>query len=221
MSLIPSGESIHEYDRVVTTTCNNMCESACGMLVYVKDGKIVDIKGDPESPNNRGSLCAKGSGQFQHVNNPLRVKYPMVRASLDEEFKRASWDAALDFAAERLQKLKDEWGPEALYIQRTGRSDLNWKEGAARFGKLFGTPNVVGQGPICCESPGVATHYLFGAREFGRLMNPSQDWVNSKCILVAGSHMGATEVVTTSWVLDARENGAKIPGSIPLWPKPT
>ncbi|MHB1003191.1 MAG: molybdopterin-containing oxidoreductase family protein [Thermoleophilia bacterium] len=210
MALRPLGESLREYDKVVATTCNNMCESACGMLVYVKDGKVVDIKGDPESPNNQGSLCCKGSGQFQHIYNPLRVKYPMVRETFDDEFKRASWDAALDFAAGRLQKLKDEYGPEALYIQRTGRSDLNWKEGAARFGKLFGTPNVVGQGPICCESPGVATHYLFGARELGRLMNPSMDWVNSRCILVAGSNMGATEVITTNWVLNARERGARV-----------
>lgn len=210
MALRPLGESMRDYDKVVVSTCNNMCESACGLLVYVKDGKVVDIKGDPDSPQNQGSLCCKGSGQFQHIYNPLRIKYPMVRKSLDADFKRATWDAALDFAAERLQKLKDKYGPEALYIQRTGRSDLNWKEGAARLGKLFGTSNIGGQGPICCESPGVAMNYVFGSKELGRLMNPAQDWVNSRCILVAGSNMGANEVITMNHLLNARERGARI-----------
>ena len=210
MALRYAGESIKPYDKVVVTTCDNQCESACGMLVYVKDGKVVDIKGDPESPNNLGALCCKGTGQFQHIYNPLRVKYPMVRKSLNDEFKRASWDAALDFAAERLLKVKQKYGPEALYIQRTGRSDFLWKAMGARFGKLFGTPNIVGQGPICTESPGVAMHYMFGAKEYGRLMNPSMDWVNSRCILVAGSNMGANEVITINWVLNAKERGAKI-----------
>ena len=210
MSLRYAGESVREYDRVVVTHCNNQCESTCGMLVYVKDNKVVDIKGDPENPNNYGALCCKGSGQFQHIYNPLRLKYPMVRKTLNDEFKRASWDAALDFAAERLLKVKKEYGPEALYIQRTGRSDFCWKEAAARLGKVFGTPNIVGQGPICTESPGVAMHYFFGAKEYGRLTNPSMDWVNSRSLLVAGSNMGANEVITINWVLNAKERGCKV-----------
>lgn len=210
MALKPLSSSIKSYDKVVTTTCSNQCESACGMLIYVKEGKVVDIWGDPESPNNQGALCPKGTGAFQHIYNPLRVKYPMIRKSLKDEFKRVSWDDALDFTAERFLKLKDEYGAEALMIHRTGRSDMMWKSGATRFGRIFGTPNVVGQGPICCESPGVAGNYVYGAKELLRLMNPSMDWVNSKCILVAGSHMAANEVTTIRHILDAQERGAKV-----------
>lgn len=210
MGLQPLPESIREYDRVVTTTCSNMCEAGCGMLIYVKNGRVVDIYGDSEHPVNRGALCPKGTGAFQHIYNPLRIKYPLIRKTLDDEFQRVSWDDALDFAAERLMKVRDEYGPEAVMIHRTGRSDMLWKAGAARFGRIFGTPNVVGQGPICCESPGVAMNYVFGAKDLGRLMNPVNDWVHSRCILGAGSSQANNHPVEMQWLLDAKERGTKI-----------
>ncbi len=210
MALRPLDESTKDYDRVVATNCNNQCESSCGMLVYVKEGRVVDIMGDTRNPNAYGALCCKGTGSFQHIYNPLRVKYPMIRKTLDDDFQRVSWDDALDFTAERLLKVRQKYGPEALMIHRTGRSDYNWKMGAKRFSKLWGTPNVVGQGPICCESPGIAGNYTWGAKELFRLTNPTMDWVNSKCILVAGSNMAASEVTTANWLLNAKENGATI-----------
>lgn len=170
----------------------------------------MDIYGDPDCPTNRGALCPKGSGAFQHIYNPLRVKYPMIRKSLDDDFRRVSWNDALDFAAEGLLKIKERYGAESLMIHRTGRSDFLWKVGGGRFGRIFGTPNVVGQGPICCESPGVAASYTFGAKELGRLMNPTTDWVNSKCILGSGSSQANTHPVEMQYILDARERGAKI-----------
>ena len=210
MALKPLPESIRDYDRVVATTCSNMCEASCGMLVYVKNGRVVDIYGDPENPINKGALCPKGSGAFQHIYNPLRVKYPLIRETLDDEFKRVSWDKALDFAAKRLIELRDNYGPEALMLHRTGRSDFLWKLGGSRFGRIFGTPNVVGQGPICCESPGVAANYVYGAKDLGRLMNPNTDWIHSRCILIAGASIANNHPVEMQWVLDAKERGAKV-----------
>ncbi|MCZ7574635.1 MAG: molybdopterin-dependent oxidoreductase [Ardenticatenaceae bacterium] len=210
MGLKPLSQSIRAYDRVVRTTCSNMCEAGCGMLIYVKDGRVVDIWGDPDHPLSKGALCPKGIGAFQHIYNPLRIKYPLIRKSLDDDFQRVSWDNALDFAAERLIKIRDEYGPESLMIHRTGRSDMMWKSGAARFARIYGTPNVVGQGPICCESPGVAINYTFGAKDLGRLTNPTPDWVNSRCILGAGSSQANNHPVEMQWLLEAKERGCKI-----------
>jgi len=210
MALKPLAVSTRKYDKVVRTTCSNMCEAGCGMLVYVEDGRVVDIFGDPDHPLSKGALCPKGIGAFQHIYNPLRIKYPLMRKTLDDEFQRVSWDDALDFAAERLIKIRDEYGAESLMIHRTGRSDMMWKAGAARFGRIYGTPNIVGQGPICCESPGIATNYVFGAKGLGRLMNPIPDWVNSRCILGAGSSQANNHPVEMQWILEAKERGSKI-----------
>src|SRR5574337_95299 len=65
MPLKPLSLTTRAYDRVVATTCSNMCEAACGMLIYVKDNRVVDIWGDPDNPINKGALCPKGSAAFQ------------------------------------------------------------------------------------------------------------------------------------------------------------
>ncbi len=210
-------ESTRDYDTVRRTTCTNQCESGCGMKIYLKEGRIIDIMGDERHPLSRGGLCSKGTSQFQRYYNPLRVHYPHIRKSLDDEFRRVSWDEAIDFVAERLTLLKQRYGPEALAIFRTGRSSMGNKVGGGRFGKFFGTPNVFGQGPICCESPGAAMNYVFGAEGLGRLMNPSPDWKHSKCILMVGTEMAAQEVITFRGILDAKDAGAKIIGVDPRY----
>src|SRR3954468_23302196 len=64
-------------DRVVQSICP-YCAVGCGQKVYVKDEKVVQIEGDPDSPISRGRLCPKGSASEAYVNSPLRelkVKY--------------------------------------------------------------------------------------------------------------------------------------------------
>src|SRR5919199_1170118 len=56
------------------------CAVGCSQNVYVKDGKVLDIEGNPESPINRGTLCPKGAATFQLAVNPLRVKQVLYRA---------------------------------------------------------------------------------------------------------------------------------------------
>src|SRR5207245_4902155 len=64
-------------DRVVQSVCP-YCAVGCGQKVYVKDEKVVQIEGDPDSPISRGRLCPKGAASEAYVNSPLRelkVKY--------------------------------------------------------------------------------------------------------------------------------------------------
>jgi anaerobic selenocysteine-containing dehydrogenase len=64
---------------IVKTYCARMDHGGCGILVHVEDGKITKIEGDPDSPLNRGTLCAKGFAQVERLNHPDRLKYPMKR----------------------------------------------------------------------------------------------------------------------------------------------
>ncbi len=63
-------ESSKDYDTVRYSTCTNMCESGCGLKIFLKDGKIVDVMGDSEHPQNRGGLCSKASGRFNGGMTP-------------------------------------------------------------------------------------------------------------------------------------------------------
>src|SRR5436305_2444148 len=99
-------------DRVVQSICP-YCAVGCGQKVYVKDEKVVQIEGDPDSPISRGRLCPKGAASEKLVNSPMRetkVKYRRPGAS---EWEYMSLEQATDMIAERVIKTRNEtWEEE-------------------------------------------------------------------------------------------------------------
>ena len=88
------------------TETRNMCpycSVSCGVLIYTTGDKsknakadIIHIEGDPDNPVNRGTLCPKGAGLLDMVKSPNRLKFPEVREAGSNEWKRMSWDDAID-----------------------------------------------------------------------------------------------------------------------------
>ena len=87
-------------DRVVQSVCP-FCAVGCGQKVYVKDEKVIQIEGDPDSPISRGRLCPKGSSSEQLVNNPLRQTKIRYRAPHATEWQDLDRDTAIDMIADR------------------------------------------------------------------------------------------------------------------------
>jgi formate dehydrogenase major subunit len=87
-------------DRVVQSVCP-YCAVGCGQRVYVKDGRVVQIEGDPDSPISRGRLCPKGSASEQLVNSPGRQLHVLYRAPRATEWRPLELDAAIDMIADR------------------------------------------------------------------------------------------------------------------------
>jgi len=101
-----------------------MCHGGCGALVFVKNGKVTKIKGDPESPLNKGKMCIKGLSSLEHLYNPNRLKHPIKRTGKRGEGKweKISWDEALDAIAEKIKKIEEVYGIEAVALgTSTGR----------------------------------------------------------------------------------------------------
>ena len=90
-----------------TTTICPYCAVGCGMIVHAKNGKVVNIEGDPDHPINRGALCSKGASLYQIAENPSRLKKPMYRAPGADAWKEVEWDWALDRIAERIKDTRD------------------------------------------------------------------------------------------------------------------
>jgi len=89
-----------------TTVCP-YCAVGCGMIVHTKDGRIVNIEGDPEHPINRGSLCSKGSALFQVANNERRLTKVQYRAPGSDKWEEKSWDWAMGRIAELMKDSRD------------------------------------------------------------------------------------------------------------------
>jgi formate dehydrogenase major subunit len=92
----------------VTKSVCPYCAVGCGMDVYTKAGKLIDIEGNPDSPINEGTLCPKGANSFQLAVNPHRQHFVLHRAPHTNEWKRVPLDWALNRVAELVKEARDE-----------------------------------------------------------------------------------------------------------------
>lgn len=96
-------------DRVVQSVCP-YCAVGCGQRIYVKDERIVQIEGDPDSPISRGRLCPKGAASKQLVNSPSRQTEVLYRAPYAREWQRIDIDTAIGMVADRfIESRRNTW----------------------------------------------------------------------------------------------------------------
>jgi formate dehydrogenase major subunit len=98
-------------DRVVQSICP-YCAVGCGQKVYVKDEKVIQIEGDPESPISRGRLCPKGSASEQLVNSSTREYKVKYRAPYATSWTELDLEEATDMVADRVIKTRADWWEE-------------------------------------------------------------------------------------------------------------
>ena len=161
------------------------CHGGCVHILTVENGKVVGIRPDPDSPLNRGHMCAKGASIIEQMYHPDRLLYPMKRIGPrgSGQWERISWDEALDTIAARLSELKEQHGPECIStITGTGRHLVSY---LTRFGKALGTPNVASAGAIICLGPrknaGYSTSGIYNCVDYYGEVDPA-------CIVVWGSN---------------------------------
>jgi formate dehydrogenase major subunit len=101
-------------DRMVKSICP-YCAVGCGQRVYVKDEKVIQIEGDPDSPISRGRLCPKGSASKSLVNSPLRLTKVKYRRPYATEWEELDLETAMDMVAERVLRTREQtWEPAPL-----------------------------------------------------------------------------------------------------------
>ncbi len=109
-------------DKVVKSICP-YCAVGCGQEIYVKDGRITDIEGDPDSPISRGRLCPKGAASFQLVAGSQRVKEVFYRRPGGTEWEGIPLSRAMEMVAKRVKKTRDEtWQEETRDGHKTRRT---------------------------------------------------------------------------------------------------
>lgn len=132
-----------EYD--VYRTCHWSgpgCHDSCGMLYYVKDGKLEKVEGDPNQPYNRGRLCMRCLNLPEAVYHQDRLKWPLKRIGErgENKWERISWDEAYDIIVENVRRIQQEYGPESIVgMEGTGRN-ICWQVPLLTYAG-FGSPN--------------------------------------------------------------------------------
>ncbi len=116
-------------DRTARSVCP-FCAVGCAQNVYVKDGRIVQIEGDPDSPISRGRLCPKGSASKQLVTGPQRERKVLYRAPYATEWTELDLDTAMDMVTDRV-----------IEARRKG-----WQDTDAHGNRLRRTMGIAGLG---------------------------------------------------------------------------
>ncbi len=110
-----------ESERVVQSVCP-YCAVGCAQKVYVKDGKVTQIEGDPDSPLSRGKLCPKGSATKSYVTSPLREYRVKYRRPHGTDWEELGLDEAMEMIAERVIATRDETWQEESGGRRVNRT---------------------------------------------------------------------------------------------------
>ncbi|PYO90411.1 MAG: nitrate reductase, partial [Gemmatimonadetes bacterium] len=172
--LIQPEDQIPGTATYYATTCRE-CAAGCGVRVRVREGRAVKLEGNPDSPINRGRLCARGQAALQGLYNPDRVAHPMVRNARGG-FEDIDWDGAIQRLA---AKVREAQGKGIVFLSGVEQSS---------FGDLVDEwMKQVGGRRMSYEPFGFEALRAGNRMAFGTASVPSYDFANAKYILSFGA----------------------------------
>jgi formate dehydrogenase major subunit len=120
-------------DKVVRSICP-YCAVGCGQRVYVRDGEVTQIEGDPDSPISRGRLCPKGAASRNYVQSPLREYKVKYRRPYGTEWEELDLEEAMGMIADRLIQTREETWQQSMETEDGDEIDLRRSLGIAHLG---------------------------------------------------------------------------------------
>lgn len=128
-----------EIERV-RTTCP-FCGTGCNFDLAVKDGKVIGVLSNPESPVNERSLCVKGRFGWDYIYNENRITTPLIKKN--GKFETSSWDEAFDLIELKFKEIKDKYGPDSFAALSSARCTNEENFLVQKFSRaVMGTNNV-------------------------------------------------------------------------------
>ncbi|MGH7387850.1 MAG: molybdopterin-containing oxidoreductase family protein [Candidatus Rokuibacteriota bacterium] len=194
--------------QVVRTMCPMNCHpTLCGMLAEIEDGRLVGVRGDPDNPDSRGFLCIRGQASAEIIGNDRRLLHPLVRAARGrDEWRRATWDEALDTIVARVRAVPPEavaaWSGHGLFANNYGTRIASHL--LRRFSNLLGSQwwNAT----MICWGLGAFGAGLTGAL---RVSTKEDMGAHSALIVMWGANV-ASQPNTGRHLAAARRRGARV-----------
>lgn len=231
------GEEVHDVERfldentVVSGYCSPNCRGHCPLDIHVRDGQIRKV--EPQVPEREEfrRACTLGQSHVHRTYNPNRLKYPMVRSDWspgdpnpegrgpDAEFEQVSWDEALDYVADEMERVRDEYAPESVYFELgSGGSGINGTI-FSRLANLFGGTMKSWSIDI---NVGLGFRRITGDGYFNTPTNMRTDIKNANTIIIWGGNVFRSRLNPDArFLLDAIENGAKVVAVDPVYNQTT
>ena len=197
-----------EPDKLVKTHCC-FCGQQCGIQLKVKDNVVIGFEPWEEFPFNRGMLCPKGVKRYLQGAHPDRLVTAIRRdTNAPGGFSPMPYDEAIRFVASEIDRLQKAHGMHSVGV--LGGASLTTEKTylLGKFARVcLKTPFIDYNGRLCMVSAGAANKKAFG---IDRTTNPWSDMVGTEVIWVAGSNVAECSPITTNYIWQAREMGAKV-----------
>ncbi len=191
----------------IRATCPHDCPDTCAMLVTVKDGVAIEVKGDPDHPNTAGALCTKVARYVERTYHDQRLLFPQKRVGRKGEgkFVRISWDDALDIIATKLKTIAEQDPLAILPYSYAGTMGLVQGESMSlRFFNKIGASDL--DRTICASAGSVGYQYTIGAK----IGTDTEQFEHAKLIIIWGSNPIASNLHFWMKVQEAKRRGATI-----------
>lgn len=191
--------------KVIPSTCKE-CSVRCGSLIYVEDGRVVRITGNPDHPGSRGAFCVKGmNAPIAAREHPDRPLYPQRRVGERGEGKweRISWNDAFDAIAERMGRIKAMYGAHSL-AGAVSNHFVSRGVAMTQLLRSIGSPNYMINQDLCQGCRYTA------AMLTGLGAQPGNELPKARCILVVGKSPSDSSVVQWMHIKEAKKAGAQL-----------
>ena len=199
-------------ERIVPGGCN-ICFNGCPVKYHLRGDKVVNVYGNDEDAQFQGRICPKSQMTLQLYDNPHRLLRPLKRVGPrgSNQFEPISWDQALNEIAQKLTRVRDQYGSEALAIQSGSRTGvLNIIGAIPMFAGLWGTANIATTEPYCDLGKGVALGLTQGT---GMMPNTytEDDIGSAEAYVYIGDNQAETRPVNFGMLNDWRiKNNARM-----------
>jgi thiosulfate reductase/polysulfide reductase chain A len=183
-----------------------MCSVRCPIKVTVENDQVRFIEGNPHVPGMQGSLCPRGVAGAALVNDHERLQHPMIRVGPrgSGQFRKASWDEALDIVADKLKGIIDTHGAPSIACAERVQVSTHVNQA---FMTAIGSPNHFTHDALCRGSNRTATNSLFGYT----VTDMSPDYKNSRHVVLYGHNLfEAINVRAVNNLIEALDRGARL-----------
>ena len=197
-----------EPDEYVKTHCC-FCGQQCGLQLKVKDNTVIGVEPWYEFPFNRGMLCPKGVKRYLQQAHPDRLLHAYERApEAAAGFRPVRYDEAVRKVAAAIERIQRDHGQDAFAVLSGASLTTEKTYLMGKFAHMcLRTANIDYNGRLCMVSAGAGNKKAFG---IDRAANPWSDILGAEVVLVAGANVAECAPITTNYIWQAREHGAKV-----------
>ncbi|HXV44693.1 MAG TPA: molybdopterin oxidoreductase family protein [Anaerolineae bacterium] len=197
-----------EPDNLVYTHCC-FCGQQCGLILKVKENQVIGFEPWYDFPFNQGKLCPKGVKRYLQGAHPDRLLHAYERdTSAQGGFKPLPYDQAIARVAAEIERIQTQYGPQAFSLLSGASLTTEKTYLMGKFARMcLKTPYIDYNGRLCMVSAAAGNKKAFGIDRGGA---PWTDILKAEVIWISGANIAECAPITTDYVWQARENGAKI-----------